>query len=236
MHIFYFPDIKTNTFLLPEDESKHAVKVLRLTTGDQVQITDGKGGFYTAVIQEMQAKNCLLRIVSEQQQYGWRPYNIHVAVAPTKNIERLEWFIEKATEIGVEAISFLLCERSERKHLNLDRLEKVVVSAMKQSVKAYKPQLHDLISFKDFIQEQQPTQTYIAHLAESDQMPLHQVPLTDSVCVLIGPEGDFSPKEIQMAYAQGIKPITLGTSRLRTETAALVACHTLNLLHEMQRK
>ena len=234
MHLFYTPVLNAETVLLTEEESKHAIKVLRLAKEDTVNLIDGKGGFYKAVIQDANPKKCLLRITDTTLQFGFRPYRINIAVAPTKNIERMEWFIEKATEIGVDRISFLLCERSERKQVNLERLEKVVVSAMKQSLKAYRPELTDLIPFKDFVAEVKPAETYIAHLEEHDLMPLHGVPLQESVCVLIGPEGDFSPQEIKLAYEIGIKPVTLGTSRLRTETAALVACHTLNLLHEMK--
>ena len=234
MHLFYTPLLTNDTVLLPEEESKHAIKVLRLISGDFVNLIDGKGGFYKAEIAQDNPKKCLLRIVEQVKEFGFRPFKIHIAVAPTKNIDRIEWFLEKATEIGVDQISFLLCERSERKQVNLERLEKVLVSAMKQSVKAYKPVLKDIIPFKDFIKEIIPGQTYIAHLEEHERTALHQINLPDSVCVLIGPEGDFSPAEIKLAYDQGIKPVTLGKSRLRTETAALVACHTLNLLYEMK--
>lgn len=234
MHLFYTPLLTDNTVLLPEEESKHAIKVLRLTKGDFVNLVDGKGGFYKATIEQDNPKKCALRIVETVQQFGYRPFNIHIAVAPTKNIDRIEWFLEKATEIGVNQISFLLCERSERKQVNLERLEKVVISAMKQSVKAYKPTLTDIIPFKEFLKEIQFDRTYIAHLEEHDRTPLHRINLLDSACVLIGPEGDFSPAEIKQAYDKGIKPVTLGNSRLRTETAALVACHTLNILYEMK--
>ena len=234
MHLFFTPILNAGTVLLPEEESKHAVKVLRLNQGEVVNLVDGKGGFYQAVIEEDNPKKCLLRITETTLNFGYRPYRIHIAVAPTKNNDRIEWFIEKAIEIGIDRISFLLCERSERKQVNLERLDKVVVSAMKQSVKAYKPEVSDIIPFKDFIKEIQPGGNYIAHLEEHERTPLHQIPLQESICVLIGPEGDFSPQEIKLAYDKGIKPVTLGNSRLRTETAALVACHTLNLLHEMK--
>jgi 16S rRNA (uracil1498-N3)-methyltransferase len=202
--------------------------------GDEVQLLDGKGGLYRAVIQEAHPKKCEMRIVESVLQYGCRPYNIHIALAPTKNIDRTEWFLEKATEIGIDSISFLWCERSERKQVSLERLDKVLISAMKQSVKAFKPELREMISFKEFIQAQPPMPMYIAHLEAHNRIPLHQIAPAPTTCVLIGPEGDFSPAEIEMAYAYGVKPVTLGTSRLRTETAALVACHTLNLLHEMK--
>jgi 16S rRNA (uracil1498-N3)-methyltransferase len=234
MHLFYTPDLTAPTVLLSEEESKHAVRVLRLSKGDTVNLVDGNGGFYRAELEQDNPKKCMLRVLESQKEYGYRPFSIHLAVAPTKNIDRIEWFLEKATEIGVNQISFLLCERSERKQINLERLEKVVISGMKQSVKAYKPELQNIIGFKDFIQRINPETTYIAHLEEHDQTALHQIALTNKVCVLIGPEGDFSPAEIDFAYATGIKPVTLGSSRLRTETAALVACQTLNLLYEMK--
>ena len=235
MHLFYIANINSEKIQLSEEESKHALRVLRLNQGDRVGLLDGTGGFYAAVIIEAHPKRCLLKIISRKQEYGYKPYKIKIAVAPTKNLDRMEWFVEKATEMGIDEISFLLCERSERKTVNLDRLDKIIVSAMKQSVKAYKPVLQDMISFQEYIKQITGTDTYIAHLEEHQQLPLHQVNPTTSVCVLIGPEGDFSPAEIAMAYAAGIKPVTLGSSRLRTETAALAACHTLNLLHEMKK-
>jgi 16S rRNA (uracil1498-N3)-methyltransferase len=234
MHLFYIPDITTDTVTLPEEESKHALRVLRLKAGDQVLVVDGAGGYYQALIQDPQPKKCQLRITDTRQRYGFRPYQVQVAVAPTKNLDRMEWFVEKATEIGIDDIYFLSCERSERKQMNLERLEKIAVSAMKQSVKAYKPRLHDMQPFKDFLAVCDPAATYIAHLEPHDRQSLSQVAVPEKCCILIGPEGDFSPREINLAYAAGIKPVTLGTSRLRTETAALVACHTLHLLHEMK--
>jgi 16S rRNA (uracil1498-N3)-methyltransferase len=234
MHLFYIPDITSDTVTLPEEESKHALRVLRLKAGDQVLVVDGAGGYYQALIQDPQPKKCLLRITATQQQYGLRPYQVQVAVAPTKNLDRMEWFVEKATEIGIDDIFFLSCERSERKQMNLERLEKITVSAMKQSVKAYKPRLHDMQPYKNFVAACDPATTYIAHLEPHDRQSLSQVAVPEKCCILIGPEGDFSPKEIDLAYATGIKAVTLGNSRLRTETAALVACHTLHLLHEMK--
>jgi 16S rRNA (uracil1498-N3)-methyltransferase len=234
MHLFYLPGIAGDTATLPEEESKHALRVLRLSAGDQVHLVDGTGGYYQAIIEDPHPKKCRLRITDTRRQFGYRPYRVQVAVAPTKNMDRMEWFVEKATEIGIEDIFFLNCDRSERKAINLDRLEKIVISAMKQSLKAYKPRLHEMMSFKTFLAEGTTARTYIAHLEEHDQVALNQIAVPENCCILIGPEGDFSPKEIALAYEKGIKPVTLGTSRLRTETAALVACHTLNLLHEMK--
>lgn len=234
MHLFYLPHISSDTVTLPEEESKHALRVLRLQAGDPVLIVDGVGGYYQALIQDPHPKRCQLRITASQQQYGLRPYQVQVAVAPTKNMDRMEWFVEKATEIGIDDIFFLRCERSERKQINLERLEKIAVSAMKQSLKAYKPRLHEMQTWISFLAACLPQQTFIAHLEEHDRQALHQVAVPEKCCILIGPEGDFSPEEISQAYDKGIRAVTLGSSRLRTETAALVACHTLHLLHEMK--
>lgn len=234
MHLFYIPHITADTVTLSEEESKHALRVLRLNSGDEVVLVDGAGGYYQARIEDPHPKKCRLQITASQQGFGLRPYQVQIAVAPTKNMDRMEWFVEKATEIGIDDIFFLQCERSERKHLNLERLDKIVVSAMKQSIKAYKPRLHEMQSFRDFLASCQAAQTFIAHLEEHDRKALSQIAVPEKCCILIGPEGDFSPKEIALAYEKGVQPVTLGISRLRTETAALVACHTLHLLQEMK--
>ncbi|QNF35250.1 16S rRNA (uracil(1498)-N(3))-methyltransferase [Adhaeribacter swui] len=233
MHLFYTPDINQDNYILTEDESKHSIRVLRLNKGDKVNLIDGQGGFYTAEITDANPKKCALQIINQVQHFGEKPFKVHIAVAPTKNLDRMEWFVEKAVEIGVDEISFLLCEHSERKQVNMDRLQKIAVSAMKQSVKAYLPQLNALQPFPAFIKQTKPGNTYIAHLEEHQQIALSQVTVSENMCILIGPEGDFSAREIEMAYQQGVKPVTLGTSRLRTETAALVACHTVHLLQEI---
>lgn len=236
MHLFYTPDLKGDTYTLNEEESKHCVRVLRQTEGDEITLVDGIGGYYTAHIAVANPKKCTLQIIKYVSEFGIRPFYVHIAVAPTKNLDRMEWLVEKAVEIGIDEISFLLCERSERKNLNLERLEKIAISAMKQSVKAYLPKMNELLSFPKFISHVNPASTYIAHLEQHDRLRLCQVPMEQYTCVLIGPEGDFSPKEIALAYSQGVKPVTLGNSRLRTETAALVACHTVNLIQELNRK
>jgi len=233
MHLFYTPDITQNPYTLNEDESKHSIRVLRLNQGDEVNLVDGKGGFYAAIITDANPKKCALQVINQIQQFGKKPFYVHVAVAPPKNLDRTEWFVEKAVEIGIDEISFLLCEHSERKQVNMERIHKIAVSAMKQSVKAYLPQLNELQNFAGFLKKVDSGSTYIAHLENHSRLSLAQVTVSENMCILIGPEGDFSAKEIEMAYKQGIKPVTLGTSRLRTETAALVACHTINLLHEI---
>lgn len=234
MHLFYTPDISNDTYTLTEEESKHCTRVLRLHHGDTVYLVDGVGGLYTAIIQDANNKKCKLQVIDKQIEYGKLPYYSHIAVAPTKNIDRIEWFVEKAVEIGVSEITFLLCEHSERRQLRLDRLEKIAVSAMKQSQKGYLPLLNDLTPYHKFIKRTLPGSTFIAHLEDDATKSIkdHYV-FGQPHCILIGPEGDFSPEEIKAAYDAGIKPVTLGKSRLRTETAALVACHSLNVLHDL---
>lgn len=234
MHLFYTPDINSEFYTLPEEESKHCTRVLRLHHGDTVYLVDGLGGLYTAIIQDANNKKCKLQIIDKQIEYGKLPYYSHIAVAPTKNMDRMEWFVEKAVEIGVNEITFLLCEHSERRQLRIDRLEKIAVSAMKQSQKGYLPLLNDLTPFHKFVKRSQPACTFIAHLEDDATKSIKDhYKFGEAHCVLIGPEGDFSRDEIAAAYAAGIKPVTLGKSRLRTETAALVACHTLNVLHDL---
>ncbi|WP_242919006.1 16S rRNA (uracil(1498)-N(3))-methyltransferase [Pontibacter liquoris] len=234
MHIFYTPDLKTDTYTLNEEESKHCTRVLRLQQGDMVSLVDGVGGLYTAIIQDAHPKKCSLQIIEKQLEYNKLPHEIHIAVAPTKNLDRMEWFVEKAVEIGINEITFLLCEHSERRQLRLDRLEKIAVSAMKQSQKGYLPLLHELVPFQHFVQTCQPEQTFIAHLEDDATKGIKEFYKPGQPhCILIGPEGDFSPQEIALAYNAGIRPVTLGKSRLRTETAALVACHTLHVLHDV---
>ncbi|WP_046242319.1 16S rRNA (uracil(1498)-N(3))-methyltransferase [Hymenobacter terrenus] len=230
MHTFYAPDLSGDTYTLPEDESKHAVRVLRLGSGHAVELLDGRGGRYTAAVAEANPKRCQLRI-SHHQISPPRPYFTHVAVAPTKNLDRMEWFVEKAVEVGVERISFLRCARSERRELKLERLEKIAISALKQSGQAWLPQLDELTDFGAFVHGAAPETTFIAHLEEGERTALAQVAgAGPSCCVLIGPEGDFTPGEISLALGQGIRPVTLGASRLRTETAALAAVFTAHLV------
>jgi 16S rRNA (uracil1498-N3)-methyltransferase len=230
MQLFYVPGISGSEIILDETESKHAVKVLRLGKGDSIICTDGAGGLYTATITDAHPKHCKLSIVESKMQVGKRNYNIHIAIAPTKNNERLEWFLEKATEIGIDEISLLLCDNSERRKANTERLEKVVVSAMKQSVKAYLPKLNEPVPFDEFIADSKAGQKFIAHCRENNLPHLKDmVQKEKSVLVLIGPEGDFSNKEIELAIQHGFEAISLGNSRLRTETAGIVSCHIVNL-------
>lgn len=233
MHIFYTPDIKGATYTLDETESKHCIRVLRLEKDDEITLVDGHGGFYTAEIIDPNPKRCAVKVVHAELNYGLRNFQVHIAIAPTKNIERIEWFLEKATEIGINRITPLLCQHSERKEIKHDRLEKVTVSAMKQSLKAYLPQLDEMTKFSNFIQQPFDGQKFIAHCEEQHRDLLKNVlKPANSYLILIGPEGDFSPEEIKLALDAGFVPVSLGESRFRTETAGVVACHTFNLLND----
>jgi 16S rRNA (uracil1498-N3)-methyltransferase len=232
MHIFYTPELSGKTYTLDETESKHCIRVLRLEKGDEITLVDGRGGFYVAAIADANPKRCAVTVVKSEQNYGLRNFAVQVAIAPTKNIERIEWFLEKATEIGINRVTPLLCRFSERKEIKHDRLEKVTISAMKQSLKAYLPQLDGLTKFADFIRQPFEGQKFIAHCEEQHRELLKNlVKSGENYLILIGPEGDFSPEEIEMAIAAGFVPVSLGDSRLRTETAGVVACHTFNLLN-----
>lgn len=233
MHIFYTPDISGTTYTLDETESKHCIRVLRLEKGDEITLVDGRGGFYMARIDDPNPKRCTVAVVKSEQNYGERRFQVHIAIAPTKNIERIEWFLEKATEIGIKRVIPLLCRYSERKEIKNERLEKVMVSAMKQSLKAYLPQLDVLTKFKDLINQPFDGQKFIAHCEEQQRDLLKNLLVPNqNYLILIGPEGDFSTDEIEMALNTGFRPVSLGESRLRTETAGVVACHTFNLLNE----
>jgi len=232
MSLFYVPTLSSG-YVLPEEESQHAVKVLRLQAGDALTIVDGTGGFYNAKITNPHPKHCSFEITKTILEYGKRDYHIHIAIAPTKNIERLEWFIEKATEIGIDEITPIVCRFSERKVIKAERLEKIIVSAAKQSIKAYFPILNPLCTFDELMKAQQASQKFIAHCYEDDKRLLqNEIQPAKDVLILIGPEGDFSKEEVQKALSVGFIPVSLGNSRLRTETAGVVACHTVNLRNE----
>ncbi len=236
MQLFYTPDIDaaSSTYYLNEEENKHCIKVLRLQAGDQVQLIDGKGNFYTAAIADAHPKRTQLQIISVEQDFNKRNHYLHIAVAPTKNIERLEWFLEKATEIGIDEISLIICQRSERKDAKVDRLNKIITSAIKQSIKAWHPVLNEPIALSKLLSAPFDGQKFIAHCEPGDKLSLkEQIKPLGKYLILIGPEGDFTPKEIDDAFKNGFKAITLGKSRLRTETAALEACFEVNFLNRI---
>lgn len=231
--IFYCPDIRTNPEM-PDTESQHCARVLRMKEGDPLFITDGKGFFYRAQLLQANPKSCVVSIEEEiAQPKGW-DFNLHIAFAPTKKLDRMEWFVEKATEIGIDAFSPLKCRYSERKNINDTRLEKIMVSAMKQSQKSRLPQFDEMMKFDEFIKQPFAGQKFIAHCYDSVKTPLTQIceKNTDTL-ILIGPEGDFSEEEVAKSIEYGFIPISLGESRLRTETAALVACHTVQLMNQL---
>lgn len=232
MHIFYTPDIQ-NSPELPEEETAHAVRVLRLQPGDEVMLTDGTGNFYRARISLIAHKRCLVDIIETVPQPPLWSGHLHIAMAPTKNMDRTEWFAEKATEIGFDELTFLNCRYSERKIIKTERIHKILVSAIKQSLKARLPQLNEMTDFNQFVRQPFNGQKFIAHCYEGEKAFLKDClqPGEDAL-VLIGPEGDFSEEEVREALAQGFRPISLGPSRLRTETAALVACHLMNLANQ----
>lgn len=219
---------------MPESESQHCARVLRKKEGDSLFITDGKGYFYRAKLLQANPKSCVVTIEEEMEQpKGW-DYNLQIAFAPTKNLDRMEWFVEKATEIGIDTFSPLKCRYSERKNINATRLEKIMVSAMKQSQKSRLPQFENIIKFEEFIKQPFEGQKFIAHCYDSIKTPITQICKRDTnTLILIGPEGDFSEEEIAKSIEHGFTPISLGDSRLRTETAALIACHTVHVINQM---
>lgn len=234
MQLFYNPNISENdsSFSFDKDESKHIAKVLRKKLGDVLHITNGKGWLFTAEITLAEQKHCNVSITSKAFQPK-RNYNLHLAVAPTKMNDRYEWFLEKATEIGIETITPIICDHSERKVVKTERFEKIIQSAIKQSLQYYLPKLNAPIAYKDFITQEFADQTFIAHCEETDKKSLKaQLKAATNCTILIGPEGDFSVKEIEMALQHNFIPVTLGNTRLRTETAAIAACHSVAFLNE----
>lgn len=237
MQLFYNPNISnsTNEVAFDKEESRHIVKVLRLKEGDTFKITNGKGSFFSAQILNANPKACTVKILSEEN-HPPLPYYLHMAVAPTKLNDRYEWFLEKATEIGISEITPIICEHSERKTIKMERYEKILQSAMKQSLKAHLPILNEAVSLKDFINSQiaKNGTKCIAHCEETDKKSLKQILSPhQNITILIGPEGDFSSEEIEFSKKNGFIPVTLGKSRLRTETAAVVACHSVAFVNEL---
>ena len=231
MYIFYTPGILQSNEL-PLEEAQHCMRVLRLREGDKIRLTDGRGCFFEAIITLASPKHCKVEILETiSQALPWEN-QIHIAMAPTKNMERNEWFAEKATEIGVNQISFLNCRYSERKDIKTERIEKIMVSAMKQSQKATLPQLQSMINFDKFIAQDFDGQKFIAHCHPGEKIHLAKAyQKGENSLILIGPEGDFSEEEVALAIKHGFQAISLGESRLRTETAALLACQTIHIIN-----
>lgn len=233
MNIFYTPDIDGNSYTLSEEESKHCVRVLRMEIGEEICLVDGKGGFYTARIVDANPKRCRVEVVAKTDDYGKRPYYLHIAIGPTKLIDRYEWFLEKVTEIGIDEITPLESYHSERRVVKLERSEKVVTAAVKQSVKAYHPVINELTSFKELVKRPFNGKKLIAHCNPGDKILLKNVVApAENALILIGPEGDFSVDEVELALKNGFVEISLGESRLRTETAGVVACNALSFINQ----
>jgi 16S rRNA (uracil1498-N3)-methyltransferase len=228
MQLFYLENPK-DEIILSAEESKHATKVLRKKEGDVLDFTDGKGNFYKAEITLADSRKCRLQIVSSKQKEKQHNYHLHIAIAPTKNMDRFEWFLEKATEIGIDEITPIICSRSERKVIKTERCNKILLSAMKQSLKFHLPKLNEVIPLTDFLKSNVDGAKYIAHCEKSDKLELRKENAAEKILILIGPEGDFSATEIEMALKNNFKAVSLGTSRLRTETAGIVAVHTINI-------
>ena len=231
MQLFYQPGIPDGVDHLDPEESKHCIKVLRKKLHDAIDIVDGKGNFYRALIKETNPK-CTRFEVVEKQPETTMSYSVHLAVAPTKRQERMEWLVEKSTELGIDRISFIQCQRGERHSLRMERLRKKAISAMKQSLRARVPQIDDLMSLGDFFSLVTPeTKRFLAHLDETSESLSAAATAGSSSCVLIGPEGDFTEAELAQAEAAGFKTVRLGNNRLRTETAALTAVITFAILN-----
>jgi 16S rRNA (uracil1498-N3)-methyltransferase len=234
MHIFYTPFLQSDEIVLNEEESKHCVRVLRLQEQDTVYLIDGVGGFYDARITDANPKRCKVIVHQKHKEYGKRNYQITIAIAPTKNIERFEWFLEKATEIGIDRIIPIICHQSERKIIKPERLNKIIIEAIKQSKQAYLPVLEEICSFNSIVKKSAFDSKFIAYCSEEQKLNLKDaLKPGDNSLILIGPEGDFSKEEISSAFKNGFQGISLGNNRLRTETAGVAACHTVALINQL---
>ncbi|HEU4716941.1 MAG TPA: 16S rRNA (uracil(1498)-N(3))-methyltransferase [Bacteroidia bacterium] len=232
MHLFYVPDLSGDSVYLSEEESKHAVRVLRLKNSDIVELVDGKGTRAYGRIANDHPKRCGISITEKKTELHSRNYSIHLAIAPTKNAERIEWMLEKCTETGLDEITFLDCENSERSRINMERMEKVAVSAMKQSRQSRLPLIHPLTDFEKFISQDFHGQKFIAHCSGNERKNFAAaVGKGKNVLVLIGPEGDFSPEEIRLADSNGFGDVSFGDNRLRTETAGLFAVAGIHIVN-----
>ena len=236
MQLFYAPEISLPRYTLPEEESKHCVRVLRMTVGDELHLTDGKGNMYRCKVVSDNVKRCEVEVVETWPEYERMSYGLTMCVAPTKNIDRFEWFLEKATEIGISEVYPLECDHSERRQIKLEREEKVITAAVKQSLKAYHPELHDMTSVREVMAMDFDGDKFIAHCDKDfgERTYLgNLVKKGTNTLILIGPEGDFSKEEINFAAQNGFKAISLGRERLRTETAAVVATTVVSTINKL---
>lgn len=232
--LFYCPNIRENP-QLSEQESHHCIKVLRMKEGDRLTVTDGKGYFYDCLLREVHPTHCVLSVEKESFRGKSWVFHLHIAFAPAKNMDRNEWFLEKATEIGIDEVTPLLCRFSERKEIKQARLQRIMISAMKQSQQAILPRLHEMIPFEEFTSMSFSSRKFIAHCYSTPKNPLVQTyQKGEDAILLIGPEGDFGEEEVAMAVERGFEPVSLGENRLRTETACLVASHTVHVLNQIK--
>jgi|WetSurSiteA1Bulk_404760.scaffolds.fasta_scaffold04608_3 16S rRNA (uracil1498-N3)-methyltransferase len=235
MQIFYVPDINGSICVLDPNESKHSVRVLRMAKGDNLRIVDGKGSLYEGIIINPDPAGCQVKITSVTRDFEKRNYHLNIAISPIKNPERFEWFVEKSVEIGIDEITPLICRNTEKPGIKRDRLNNIIVSAMKQSVKAFRPVLNEAFAFNDFIKSDIRGIRMIAHCNPAiKRYKMDQVYKKDrDAVILIGPEGDFSEEEINLALDNGFKPVDFGSSRLRTETAGIAACHSVYFINQI---
>ncbi len=234
MQIFYTPDNTGGEYILNEEESKHAIRVLRMAVNDEIGMIDGKGTFFKALITDPNPKKCKVLVKETFVDFEKRFYRLHIAISLIKNQERFEWFLEKSTEIGIDEITPLLCERSEKKNINMERCNRILESAMKQSINAYHPKLNPITKFNELIGLTY-NETKLIATCQGERNSIQSVYNRGSeALLLIGPEGDFTEDEVNIAKRNRFKPVTLGTSRLRTETAGVIACHTVHFLNSMK--
>jgi 16S rRNA (uracil1498-N3)-methyltransferase len=235
MNVFYLPDAQIGTISFPEEESKHIVKVLRMKEGDGFCVTDGNGSLYDAELIDAHPKRAMANLSNQRNGHDIRDFKVSIAIAPTKLNERTEWFLEKATEIGIDEVKLFSSYHSERRVANVDRFKKIVISAMKQSVKSKMPIVEDMVSFDKLVKQNYEGQKFIAWIDDNVKEQLCDLyKKGENALVLIGPEGDFSKEEVALAKEYGFIPVSLGEARLRTETAAVVACHTIQLINQMK--
>ncbi|UCH13057.1 MAG: 16S rRNA (uracil(1498)-N(3))-methyltransferase [Bacteroidales bacterium] len=235
MHVFYSPEISSGNLFLNKTESKHCIRVLRLRENDIINLIDGKGGLYEARIVSENPDKCELQVIKQIENYNKRNFYLHIAIALTKSTDRYEWFIEKATEIGIDEITPLICSRSERRKIKIERLQKIIISSMKQALVTTTPGLNKVRTFSEFISDPAINEfsKYICYCSEGNRQKLNEIyhPGTNAVAV-IGPEGDFTPEEIKLAKKYNFQSVTLGKNRLRTETAGVSVCQILNFLND----
>jgi 16S rRNA (uracil1498-N3)-methyltransferase len=234
MQIFYAPDIAGDTYTLDENESKHIIRVLRMSKGSQVSLIDGKGNLYEGIISNPDLKKCTISITEVKKSFEKRNYRLHIAISPLKNPERFEWFIEKSVEIGIDEITPLICRNTEKPGIKPERINNLIVSAMKQSLKATRTILNESCTFNDFLNKNEEGKLMIAHCNSSlKRSKISEIySRNEDAVILIGPEGDFSKDEIEKATEKAYVPVHLGRSRLRTETAGIAACHSIYYINQ----